>query len=108
MYPEPGKGTDGRRPLGEIRPRTVCPYCGTAQAGTREQQGRYAVQAVCGLAESVRADSLLHPERDNRHHSRCAGGLQRPPSPRAGTVGGCRRVRGRRAAAQSRCGCDGV
>ena len=31
VHTEPGKGTDGCRALGEIGPRTVCPYGGTAQ-----------------------------------------------------------------------------
>ncbi len=32
MYPQPCKGTDGCRPVGEIRPRTVRPDGGAAQA----------------------------------------------------------------------------
>ena len=30
VHPEPGKGTGGRRALGEVRPRTVRAYGGTA------------------------------------------------------------------------------
>ena len=64
MYSEPCKGTDGCRPLGEIRPRTVCPYRGTAQADTGEQPERLGVQTVCGFAESVRADKAFYTPKE--------------------------------------------